>query len=155
MVSKSQLISNVLTTRRYAGIAIISGTGLGIIDYFLTMSMLLSHLSTTMEMMSVYILTSVGLTITISVLAGINFAMMAFKIKRIKVMNSVKANSSALFGGICCIYSRMPCMYCTFGRNSRCSWRALTVSNARIGIKIHFSGSNDFFYLVDCKRSSK
>jgi hypothetical protein len=52
-----------------------------------------------MEIMPVYILTSVGLTITISVLAGINFAMMAFKIKRIKVMNSVKANSSALFGG--------------------------------------------------------
>jgi hypothetical protein len=99
LTSKLQLISNVLTTKRYASIAIISGTGLGIIYYFLTMSMLPSHLSTTMEIMPFYIITSVGLTITISVLAGINFAMMAFKIKRMKMMNSVKSNSSAVLGG--------------------------------------------------------
>ncbi|MBL7015865.1 MAG: hypothetical protein ISR79_05800, partial [Nitrosopumilus sp.] len=40
-----------------------------------------------------------GLTITISALAGVNFAMMAFKIKRMKMMNSVKSNSSAVLGG--------------------------------------------------------
>ncbi|WP_297440408.1 hypothetical protein [Nitrosopumilus sp.] len=99
MVSKLQLISNVLTTKRYASIAIISGTGLGIIYYFLTMSMLPSHLGTTMEIMPSYIITSVGLTISISALAGINFAMMAFKIKRMKMMNSVKSNSSTILGG--------------------------------------------------------
>ncbi|MCV0430448.1 MAG: hypothetical protein K5781_02540 [Nitrosopumilus sp.] len=99
LVSKLQLISNVLTTKRYASIAIISGTGLGIIYYFLTMSMLPSHLGTTMEIMPSYIITSVGLTISISALAGINFAMMAFKIKRMKMMNSVKSNSSTILGG--------------------------------------------------------
>jgi hypothetical protein len=99
LVSKLQLISNVLTTKRYASIAIISGTGLGIIYYFLTMSMLPSHLDTTMEIMPSYIITSVGLTIIISALAGINFAMMAFKMKRMKMMNSVKSNSSAVLGG--------------------------------------------------------
>jgi len=99
LASKFQLISNVLTTKRYASIAIISGTVLGIIYYFLTMSMLPSHLETTMEIMPFYIITSVGLTITISALAGINFAMMAFKIKRMKMMNSVKSNSSAVLGG--------------------------------------------------------
>ncbi|WP_297473177.1 hypothetical protein [Nitrosopumilus sp.] len=100
MVSKLQLISNVLTLKRYAAIAIISGTGLGIIYYFLTMSMLPSHLNITMEIMPSYIITSVGLTITISALAGINFAMMAFKMKRMKMMNSVKSNSSSILGGV-------------------------------------------------------
>ena len=99
LVSKLQLISNVLTTKRYTSIAIISGAGLGIIYYFLTMSMLPSHLNTTMDIMPFYIITSVSLTITISALAGINFAMMAFKIKRMRMMNSVKSNSSAVLGG--------------------------------------------------------
>jgi hypothetical protein len=85
--------------KRYAAIAIISGTGLGIIYYFLTMSMLPSHLDITMEIMPSYIITSVGLTITISALAGINFAMMAFRIKRMKIMNSVKGSSSSILGG--------------------------------------------------------
>ena len=100
LVSKLQIISNVLSTKRYSTIAIISGLGLGIIYYFLTMSMLPSHLDTTMELMPSYIITSVGLTIIISALGGINFAMMAFKIKRMKMMNSVKSNSSAIFGGV-------------------------------------------------------
>lgn len=99
LVSKLQLISNVLTTRRYATIAIISSLGLGIIYYFLTMSMLTSHLDTTMELMPYHIIASVGLTIIVSVLAGINFAMMAFKIKRMRMMNSIKGNSSTVLGG--------------------------------------------------------
>ena len=99
LVSKLQLISNVLITRRYASIAIISGLGLGTIYNFLTMSMLASHLDTTMELMPSYIITSVGLTIIISALVGINFAMIAFNIKRMKMMNSIKGNSSAVLGG--------------------------------------------------------
>jgi len=99
LVSKLQLISNILTTKRYAAIAIISGLGLGVIYYFLTMSMLPSHLDTTMVLMPSYIVTSVGLTIAVSALAGINFAMMAFKMKRMKMINSVKSNTSAVLGG--------------------------------------------------------
>ncbi len=97
--SKLQLISNVLTTKRYATVAIISGVGLGIIYYFLTMSMLPTHISTAVKIMPSYIATSIGLTIAVSALAGINFALMAFKIKRMKMMNSVKSNSSAVLGG--------------------------------------------------------
>ena len=99
MESKLQLISNVLTTKRYATVAIISGVGLGIIYYFLTMSMLPTHFDTTVKIMHSYIATSIVLTIIISALAGINFALMAFKIKRMKMMNSVKSNSSAVLGG--------------------------------------------------------
>ena len=99
MVSKLQLISNVLTIRRYATIAILSGTGLGIIYYFLTMSMLPTHFDAAIDLAPSYIITSIGLTVVISALAGINFAMMAFKMKRMKMMNSVKSNSSAVLGG--------------------------------------------------------
>ncbi|WP_420544546.1 hypothetical protein [Nitrosopumilus sp.] len=99
MVSKLQLISNVLTIRRYALITIISALGLGIIYYYLTMSMLPTHFDVAVELSPSFIATSIGLTIVISALAGINFAMMAFKIKRMRMMNSVKSNSSAVLGG--------------------------------------------------------
>ena len=85
--------------KRYATVAIISGLGLGIIYYFLTMSMLPTHFDVVGEISFSYIATSIGLTIAISALAGINFAMMAYKIKRMKMMNSVKSNSSAVLGG--------------------------------------------------------
>ena len=100
LVSKLQIISNVLSTKRYAAIAIISGSGLGIIYYFLTMSLLPIHFDVVKDLYPNYIATSIGLTVIISALGGINFAMMAFKIKRMKMMNSVKTNSSAMFGGV-------------------------------------------------------
>ncbi len=97
--SKLQLISDVLSMKRYATIAIISGVGLGIIYYFLTMSMLPIHFDHIIEVYSSYVAASIALTLGISALAGINFALMAFKIKRMKMMNSVKSNSSAVLGG--------------------------------------------------------
>ena len=100
MQTKMELISNVLTMRKYAMIGITSGVGLGIIYYFLTMSMLPTHFDAAVELAPHYILTSIVLTIIISTLAGINFAMMGFKINQVKKMNSVKTNSSAIFGGV-------------------------------------------------------
>ena len=100
MQTKIQLISNVLTMRKYAMIGIISGVGLGIIYYFLTMSMLPTHFDVEVELAPHYILTSIGLTIVISTLAGINFAMMGYKMNQMKKMNLVKTNSSAIFGGV-------------------------------------------------------
>ena len=100
MQTKIELISNVLKIKKYAIIGIISGISLGIIYYFLTMSMLPTHFDAAVELAPHYILTSIGLTISISTLAGINFAMMAYKMNQIKKMNSVKSNSSAIFGGI-------------------------------------------------------
>ena len=99
LVSKLELISNVLKIRRYATIGIVSGVGLGIIYYFLTMSMLPTHFDAAMEISPSYIMTSIVLTVVISALAGINFAMMAYKIQRMRMMNSVKSNSSAVLGG--------------------------------------------------------
>lgn len=99
LVSKLELISNVLKIKRYAVIGIVSGFGLGIIYYFLTMSMLPTHFDAAMEISRSYIITSVILTVVISALAGINFAMMAYRIQRMRMMNSVKSNSSAVLGG--------------------------------------------------------
>jgi hypothetical protein len=100
MQTKIELISNVLRIKKYALIGIISGVGLGIIYYFLTMSMLPTHFDAEVQLAPHYILVSIGLTIVISTLAGMNFAMMAYKMNQIKKMNSVKTNSSAIFGGI-------------------------------------------------------
>jgi hypothetical protein len=105
MQTKIQLISDVLRMRKYAMIGIISGISLGIIYYFLTMSMLPTHFDAAVKLAPHYIITSIGLTVGISTLAGINFAMMAYKMNQIKKMNSVKSNSvktnsSAIFGGV-------------------------------------------------------
>ena len=99
LVSKLELISNVLKIKRYAIIGVLSGVGLGIIYYFLTMSMLPTHFDAAIEIAPSYIITSIILTAVISALAGINFAMMAYKIQRMRMMNSVKSNSSAVLGG--------------------------------------------------------
>ena len=100
MAGKLQLISNVLTIKRYAGIAIVSSIGLGVIYYYLTMAMLPTHFDTVSEIAPGYIATSIGLTVIISSLGGINFAMIAFRMKRIKMMNSVKSNSTTVLGGV-------------------------------------------------------
>ena len=100
MADKLQLISNVLAIKRYASIAIVSSIGLGVIYYYLTMAMLPTHFDTVSEIAPGYIATSIGLTVIISSLGGINFAMIAFRMKRIKMMNSVKSNSTTALGGV-------------------------------------------------------
>ena len=100
MAGKLQIISNVLTIKRYAGIAIASSAGLGIIYYYLTMAMLPTHFDTISEIAPEYIAASIGLTVIISSLGGINFAMIAFRMKRIRMMNSVKSNSTTVLGGV-------------------------------------------------------
>ncbi len=85
--------------KRYATITVISGVGLGIIYYFLTMSLLPTHFDVAIENFPSYIATSIGLTVVISALAGINFGLMAFKMKQLRMTNSVKSNSSAVLGG--------------------------------------------------------
>ena len=155
MQTKFELISNVLTMRKYAMIGIVSGIGLGIIYYFLTMSMLPTHFDAAVELAPHYLLTSIGLTVAISSLAGINFAMMAFKMNQMKKMNSVKpnsikTNSSALFGGVFAAFTP-GCPACTapLAVILGAVGRIIIISNARIRIKIYFSGSIDIFNLLD------
>ena len=99
MAGKIEIISNILRIRRYAAIAVASGLGLGVVYYLLTMSMLPVHFGVAAEAMPAYIATSIMLTAAVSGLAGINFAMVAFKISRMRMMKSVKSDSSAVLGG--------------------------------------------------------
>lgn len=99
MVGKIELIRNVLTIKRYAGIATIAGAGLGTIYYFLTMSIMPIHFDIALSHEPIHLVTSIILTGTISALGGINIALIAYKINRMKMINSVKTNSSAVLGG--------------------------------------------------------
>lgn len=99
MVGKLELIYNVLRLRRYAGIAIATGGLLGIAYYFLTMSLLPTHFDVIAPLEPGHIAASIGLTGVISALGGINIAMIAYRINRMKMMNSAKSGSSAVIGG--------------------------------------------------------
>lgn len=97
MGDKIELITSILRIKRYCTIALVSGAGLGTVYYFLTMSMFADHIGVIPSVSNVAV--SVGLTIVISALAGINFAIMAYKISRARMAGSIKSNSSAVFGG--------------------------------------------------------
>lgn len=91
MQTKLQVIREVLCMRRYAIIAMASGAGLGGIYYTLTMAMLPMHLESgvVLAVAQFYIVASVSLTAVISGLAGINFALMAYKIRRMRMMSNL------------------------------------------------------------------
>ena len=99
MAGKLELIYNVLVIRKYAGIAVSTGIGLGAAYYFLTMALLPVHFDVAMPLDPTYIITSIGLTAAISALGGVNIAMIVYRIRRMKMMNSVKSNSSTVLGG--------------------------------------------------------
>ena len=119
------------------------------------MSMLPTHFDAAIELAPHYILTSIGLTIAISTLAGINFAMMGYKMNQIKKMNSVKSNSSAIFGGIFAAFTPVVQHVQPISSNFRSGWRIIIISNARTRIEIYFSWSIDIFNLLDNKRITK
>ena len=106
--TKVQVICQVLRTKRYATIAAASGTGLGIAYYILTMSMLPMHLGSGAITAVPHVAASVALTVAISVLAGINFALVAFKISHMRMMSRQQAGkpgaapttTTTILGGI-------------------------------------------------------
>ena len=86
--------------RRYACIATAASAGLGAMYYFITMSLLPIHLDVMMPLQGPYMIASIGLTGIVSVLGGINIAMITYRIRRMRMMRSVGTNSSAVFGGV-------------------------------------------------------
>jgi len=98
MTSKIKTIEMVLKQPRYAIIAIISSVILGAIYYFLTMSMLQEHLSTTLQLMPEYIIASIALSVIISGLGGVNVSLVAFKIKSEKMTKLSKKSGSTILG---------------------------------------------------------
>ena len=60
-------ISDILKQKLFGSIAIISGFILGILYYFLTLDMAISHISTDIELIPIYIITSISLTTTVAI----------------------------------------------------------------------------------------
>ena len=67
-------IKDILKQRTFGMIGIISGVTLGVLYYFLTLEMALTHFSAEIELLPLYMAASIGLTGVVAVLAGINIA---------------------------------------------------------------------------------
>lgn len=107
----------VLTTARilkqplYGFIAIVTSIGLGVLYYFLTLSIM--PFSVVSEMIgSAFLVTSVSLTFVIAILAGVNISMIIFKIKGAALINVKKSGSSTTFGSILTVFTP-GCPACT------------------------------------------
>ena len=91
-------IKDVLKQKLFGVIGIISGTSLGILYYFLTLEIALTHLTTEIELLPMYMAASITLTAIVAVLAGINIALVAYNIKTQRNKN-MKNGTSAILGG--------------------------------------------------------
>ncbi len=91
-------IKDILKQRTFGMIAIISGLILGILYYFLTLEMALTHMTTEIELLQIYMTASITLTIIVAALAGINIALVVYNIKTQRNKN-MKNGTSAIFGG--------------------------------------------------------
>jgi hypothetical protein len=91
-------IKDVLKQKPFGMIGIISGITLGTLYYFLTLEMALTHMSTEIELLPMYMTASITLTGIVSVLAGINIALVAYNIKTQRNKN-MKNGTGAILGG--------------------------------------------------------
>ena len=92
-------IKDILKQRTFGMIGIISGITLGVLYYFLTLEMALTHLSAEIELLPLYMAASIGLTGIVAVLAGINIALVAYNIKTQRNKNMRNSGTSAVLGG--------------------------------------------------------
>ena len=91
-------IKDILKQKSFGGIAIVSGILLGLVYYFLTLSSAVDHNLIALVVSPQYLAASIGLTLVVAVLGGINIALVVYNIKTQR-MNLQKGGSSAIFGG--------------------------------------------------------
>ena len=91
-------IKDILKQKSFGGIAIVSGFLLGLVYYFLTLSSIFNHFAMDVVVSPQYIVASVGLTVVVAILGGINIALVVYNIKTQR-MNMQKGGSSAIFRG--------------------------------------------------------
>ena len=91
-------IKDILKQKSFGGIAIVSGFLLGLVYYFLTLSSAVNHNLIALVVSPQYLAASIGLTIIVAILGGINIALVVYNIKTQR-MNMQKGGSSAIFGG--------------------------------------------------------
>ena len=92
-------VKDILRQKSFGSIAVISGVLLGLVYYFLTLSSAATHFQIDMVVSPGYIAASIGLTLVVAILGGINIALVVYNIKTQKTMNLSKGGSSAIFGG--------------------------------------------------------
>ena len=92
-------VRDILRQKGFGSIAVISGVLLGLAYYFLTLSSAVNHNLVTLVISTEYLIASIGLTLVVAVLGGINIALVVYNIKTQKTMNLKKGGSSAIFGG--------------------------------------------------------
>tara|TARA_Y100001936_G_scaffold21320_1_gene18643 strand:- start:1350 stop:1838 length:489 start_codon:yes stop_codon:yes gene_type:complete len=91
-------IKDILRQRTFGTIGVISGLSMGILYYYLTLEMGITHMTTEIELLPTYMAASIALTAVVAILAGINIALVAYNIKTQRDKN-VKNGASAIFGG--------------------------------------------------------
>ncbi len=92
------IVASVLSTRRYAAVAAAGAAGLGLAYYALTMSLLPAHFGAAAGAAPASLAASLGLTATVSVLGGINFAMMAYRASAAKSAGAARSGSATVAG---------------------------------------------------------
>ena len=92
-------VRDILRQKSFGSIAVISGVLLGLAYYFLTLSSAVNHNLVTLIVSTEYLVASIGLTLVVAILGGINIALVVYNIKTQKTMNLKKGGSSAIFGG--------------------------------------------------------
>ena len=105
-------VKDILRQKSFGSIAVISGVLLGLAYYFLTLSSAVNHNLVTLIVSTEYLVASIGLTLVVAVLGGINIALVVYNIKTQKTMNLKKGGSSAIFGGALTAFTR-GCPACT------------------------------------------
>ena len=91
-------VTDILRQRTFSVIGIVSGLILGTVYYFLTINMALSHITTDIDLLPIYMIASIGLTGIVAILAGINIALVVYNIK-VQRSNNIKKNGTAAFLG--------------------------------------------------------
>lgn len=117
MNGKIGVVAQVLSTRRYAAVAAAGAAGTGIAYYFLTMSMLASHLGAAAGLAPAHLAASLGLTAAVSALAGINFALIVYRIGaaragRRRASQSSSSSATTVLGGAAAAFTP-GCPACT------------------------------------------
>ena len=92
-------IKDIFRQKQFRSIAIISGILLGILYHFLTLSSIPAHITYDLAISPQYVLSSIGLTLIVAVLGGINIALVAYNIQTQKMRSMKKSSASAIFGG--------------------------------------------------------
>ena len=92
-------IKDIIKQKTFGAIAIISGILIGILYYFLTLSTAIDHFNVDVSIMPQYIVASIGLTIVVAILAGMNIALVAYNIKIQRSNNIKKSGMSTFLGG--------------------------------------------------------